>query len=182
MSHQTLRRLVYFATIADVGSIRGAAAQLGLSVPVVSEALSQLEAELDVSLATRTTPRFELTAAGLRTQAAAQKILQTAYDLTDTLSDNQPLSGTLGITLPVELAGFWLPAKIRTFGKLHPDIQFDIDVTDTVLDLHAGPIELAIRTDYIAADAQARMPADLQLVVVTRQDIAVGPDGAVRCL
>ncbi|MEM9218503.1 MAG: LysR family transcriptional regulator [Cyanobacteria bacterium P01_F01_bin.150] len=44
-SYQTLRRLAYFATIADVGSIRGAASRLGLSVPVVSTALAELEAE-----------------------------------------------------------------------------------------------------------------------------------------
>jgi DNA-binding transcriptional LysR family regulator len=179
ISHQTLRRLIYFAAIAETGSIRGAATRLGLSVPVVSEALSELEAELGVSLATRTTRRFALTEAGIRAHAAAQQILETAQGLSDLTSDQQPLIGTLGITLPVELAGFWLPNKIKAFRTEHPNVVFDIDVTDAVIDLHAGAVEVAIRTDYIAPGDRSRSTENLPLVVVASTPAAVDATGAV---
>lgn len=179
ISHQTLRRLVYFAAIAETGSIRGAALRLNLSVPVLSEALSELEAELGISLATRTTRRFALTDAGKQAHAAARRILETAQSLSDLTCHRQPLVGTLGITLPVELAGFWLPRKIRRFLVDHPGIVFDIDVTDTVIDLHAGPTELAIRTDYIAPRDRSRSAENLPLVVVASTATPVDAHGNV---
>ncbi|MDW3223463.1 MAG: LysR family transcriptional regulator [Paracoccaceae bacterium] len=179
ISHQTLRRLIYFAAIGEAGSIRGAALRLNLSVPVLSEALSELEEELGISLATRTTRRFALTEAGVQAHSAAQQILATASGLSSLTSEEQPLVGTLGITLPVELAGFWLPEKILAFQKDHPKVVFDIDVTDTVIDLHAGMIEVAIRTDYIAPGERSRSSENLPLVVVAKNAVDVDSTGAV---
>lgn len=179
ISHQTLRRLVYFAAIADAGSIRGAARRLNLSVPVLSEALSELEAELGVTLAARTTRRFELSEAGVLTQKAAQQILDTARGLTDLTSLHRPLQGVLSMTVPVELAGFWLPGKVTDFCAEHPGVRFDIDVTDSVVDLRASKIEVAIRTEYVAPDVQSRSTENLPLVVVAHAPVHVDPFGSV---
>lgn len=178
-SHQTLRRLVYFAAIAEAGSIRGAAMRLNLSVPVLSEALSDLEAELGISLASRTTRRFALTEAGVQTHAAAQQIIQTVQGLSGLTSAAQPLAGTLGVTLPVELAGFWLPEKIMAFRAKHPKLIFDINVTDTVVDLKAGAIEVAIRTEYVTLGDCSRAMQNLPLVVVAKNPVHVAADGTV---
>lgn len=179
ISHQTLRRLVYFAAIADAGSIRGAAKRLNLSVPVLSEALSELEAELGVSLATRTTRRFVLSEAGIRTQAAAQHIVDTAQGLTDLTAPNAPLSGKLGITIPVELAEFWLPQKVNSFHSLHPDVMFDIDVTDSLIDLRSSEIEIAIRTDYINPGEKSRTGINLPLILVASSSVFIDSNGCV---
>lgn len=178
-SHQTLRRLTYFAAIAEAGSIRGAAKKLNLSVPVLSEALSELEAELGVSLATRTTRRFALTVAGARAQTAAQNILETAHRLSDLTSDDQPLTGKLGITIPVELAGFWLPEKLKRFVRAHPCVVFDVDVTDAVLDIRSSPIEVAIRTEYVPPAGTCSPPDALDLVVVANSAVGVDPSEAI---
>lgn len=180
VSHQTLRRLVYFAAIAEAGSIRGAAARLNLSVPVVSEALSELEAELGVSLATRTTRQFVLTDAGSQTQIAAQKILDMAQGLTQSTSPAAVLQGTLRMTVAVELAGFWLPEKLKSFGAQFPDVTFDIDVTDSVVDLRASSIEVAIRTDYVAPGEKHDGATKVPLVVVAKRSVDVGRGGAVN--
>lgn len=179
ISHQTLRRLIYFAAIAETGSIRGAAKQLNLSVPVLSEALSELEAELGISLATRTTRRFALTEAGVQAHTAARQMMVAAQGLTDLTSDKQPLVGTLGITLPVELAGFWLPSKIMAFRADHPEVVFDIDVTDTVLELHASKTEVAIRTEFVAPGDRSHSSQNLPLVVVARDSVRVDQSGVV---
>ena len=179
ISHQTLRRLVYFAAIAEAGSIRGAAKRLNLSVPVLSEAMSELEADLGVSLATRTTRKFNLTQAGVRAASAARQILETAQNLTELSGSEKPLSGVLGITIPVELAGFWMPDKISAFRARHPDVGFDIDVTDQVVDLNVSKIEVAIRTEYVAFGAKSRALNNLPLVVVTKEPVPIGANGKV---
>jgi len=179
ISHQTLRRLVYFAAIADAGSIRGAAERLNLSVPVVSEALSDLEAELGVSLAIRTTRHFALTEAGVETQGKAQEILDTAQSLTDLTSLDKPLTGRLSLTVPVELAAFWLPSIISVFQAKHPDVTFDIDVTDGLVDLRASRIELAIRTDYVAPGAKTRSALNLPLVLVASEHVEIDAGGTI---
>jgi len=188
-TYQTLRRLVYFAAIAEAGSIRGAAQRLNLSVPVLSEALSELEAELGVSLATRSTRRFALTEAGVDAHAAARQILDTAQGLSDRTAMPRPLTGPFGLTVPVELADFWLPGKIKTFSALHPELVFDITVTDAVIDLQAGAIELAIRADYVppgapgapgraaAVGAEGRVPIPLIDSRLDRKLVATAPDG-----
>lgn len=179
ITHQTLRRLVYFAEIADAGSIRGAAARLNLSVPVVSEALSDLEAELGVSLATRTTRQFVLTEAGIQTHLAAQTILDTGRGLEQAMSPNRSLSGTLSMTVPVELSGFWLPQKLKDFSTRHPDVKFDVDVTDSLVDLRASKIEIAIRTEYVAPNEQPYPDGDLSLVVVGKKRATINKDGVI---
>lgn len=179
ISHQTLRRLIYFAEIAEAGTIRGAAARLNLSVPVMSEALSELEAELGVSLATRTTRRFELTAAGETVHRAARGIQETAQNLSNISAKNQPMTGRLSMTVPVELAGFWLHPHLSAFQTKHPDVTFDIDVTDTVMELRAGPVELAIRTAYVGPTERSRSKINLPLTVVAKSRVAVTSDGNV---
>lgn len=179
ITHQTLRKLVYFAAIADAGSIRGAAKRLNLSVPVLSETLSDLEAELGVSLASRTTRSFALSDAGVRTQIAARQILDIAQQLTELTSPSRGLQGRLGMTLPVELAEFWLPHRITTFQKQHPGLEFDIDVTDQLVDLRASEIELAIRTDYVNPGEKTGTDQSLDLVVVSTNPAVIGRSGKV---
>ncbi|MEY1554360.1 LysR family transcriptional regulator [Yoonia sp. R2331] len=172
--------MVYFAAIAEAGSIRGAAARLNLSVPVLSEALSDLEAELGVTLATRTTRSFKLTHVGQRTQRAAQDILDRAKGLSDLTATDRPLQGRLSLTVPVEIAGFWLPRMLSGFRAKHPEVVFDIDVTDSVVDLRASKIEVAIRTEYVAPAQESQSRVNLPLVVVSGGSAVVDPNGVVN--
>ncbi|WP_422037707.1 LysR family transcriptional regulator [Roseibium sp.] len=148
-SAQTLRRMTYFAAIAEAGSIRGAAEQLGLSVPVVSEALSDLEEELGVTLAVRTTRKLELTQTGSGFYAAVTGMLSAAREAIDTVAQDRPVSGKIAITLPVELAAHWLPERIASFQRQHRAVEFRIEANDEVSELKGSAFDMAVRAAYV---------------------------------
>ena len=168
LSHQTLRRIVYFEAIAAAGSIRGAADQLGLSTPVLSEALSDLEQDLGVSLATRSTRKFTLTEAGTHVHRVSQQIVELVRDLPRLGVGETPLTGTLNITLPVELSVIWLPQKLRKFREIAPKVEVSVSATDELETLNTTPIELALRTVYMPSKSHSDGAMSLDLTIVAR--------------
>ncbi len=147
---QSLRRLTCFAAIADAGSIKGGANRLGLSVPVVSTALSELEEELSVMLAVRTTRKLELTTAGEEVYENAKKMLASADSALGVINSQRVTNGELRITLPVELALHWLPSYLVKFHQAFPGIKLSVDAEDTVVPLHSSEYDIAIQANYQA--------------------------------
>ncbi|MEM6666970.1 MAG: LysR family transcriptional regulator [Pseudomonadota bacterium] len=165
-SHQFLRRLAYFAAIAEAGSVRGGAARLGLSIAVMSSALTELEAELGVTLANRSTRTFRLTRAGEEVCAIAAEVLATASRAFRFQSEGAAPSGRVKVSLPVELATHWLPARLASFYAAHPDITCDVEADDQVLDLSKTDIDLGIRALFRAPTLEDSEHGDLALVFV----------------
>lgn len=145
---QTLRRLTYFAAIADAGSIREAARRLGLSVASVSEALATLEDELGKTLATRNTRHLLITEEGRRVEKIALKILDAGESLFEDTNDPVSTEGHVFLTAPVEIAQTWLPEKLELFGKLCPQVEVSISASDLVINLAQSKYDLAIRANF----------------------------------
>ena len=80
----SLDRLGIFIAIVDAGSLTAAAAVLGQSKAVVSFNLKQLEAELGVSLLTRSTRSLALTDVGRRFYEDCQGVLSEAQSAIET--------------------------------------------------------------------------------------------------
>lgn len=180
VSHQTLRRLAYFEAIAQAGSIRGAAQRLGLSVPVLSSALSELEAELNVTLAVRSTRSMELTSAGKKVYRDASRMIEAAQGAIAHSGDEKQMTGTVGVTLPAELALHWLPQYVSAFYSLCPDVELSIDANDSVVDLGTSAYDIAIRASYRPArpeihDQDTDLFAWLDLVMVARETPIICP-------
>ncbi|MEI7058758.1 LysR substrate-binding domain-containing protein [Nocardioides sp. CCNWLW239] len=75
-----LRHLRYFAAVAETCHFGQAAAQLHIAQPALSQAIRQLESELDVTLFTRTTRQVTLTPAGEFLRAEATRVLAAVDD------------------------------------------------------------------------------------------------------
>jgi DNA-binding transcriptional LysR family regulator len=81
MSQQLLNKLKLigvFCHVVESGSMREAAVKLGISSPAVSQFISQLEADLGVTLLYRSTRRLGVSEAGERYYQWGKKMLQAA--------------------------------------------------------------------------------------------------------
>ncbi|MEM7462335.1 MAG: LysR family transcriptional regulator, partial [Pseudomonadota bacterium] len=141
-------RLAYFEAIAEAGSIRGAAQRLGLSVPVLSSALSDLEAELGLTLAIRSTRNLQLTSAGQEVYSKASNMLESAQGAIELSESDRLLTGSVGVTMAAELALHWLPKRLSRFQSQHPSVSLSIDANDRVVDLRSSHYDMAVRTEY----------------------------------
>ncbi len=162
-----LRLLAYFVQIVRAGSIRGAAAQLSLSPAVLSEALANLEELVGVTLLQRTTRSMALTDTGsavFEQAAAAVAAADQAMILGDR-GDVRP-TGTVRITLPVELSISWFPGLLRSFEAGHSDLRVEVNADDEMISLQASVFDIAIRTEFDSTgeagdDACLRAPLEL---------------------
>lgn len=85
-----LRRLRYFAAVAEELSFSRAADRLDLSQQALSSQIRCLEDQVGRSLFFRTTRRVELTAAGRALLPKAQLVLLAALEALDTVRATEP--------------------------------------------------------------------------------------------
>lgn len=133
MAINELRSITTFIKAAELGSLRKAALELGISPQAASKALAQLELHLDARLFHRTTRVMSLTDAGQRlledvqpSLLAMQRALQNARTAKD------EFAGTLRIAGPRTTFQPILWRLVEEFCDLHPGIQPDILLEDRV--------------------------------------------------
>jgi DNA-binding transcriptional LysR family regulator len=146
--------LATFAKVVEQGSFARAADRLSVSTSAVSRQVAELEAHLDVRLLNRTTRRLSLTEAG---QAFYERCVQLLADLEETESSVRSTAvepkGTLRVTCGVTFGERYLAPAIAEFADLHPQVSFDIDLSDRVVDLVEEGFDLAIRIGPVGNQA-----------------------------
>jgi DNA-binding transcriptional LysR family regulator len=135
-----------FVEVARTKSFRGAAEALDMPNSTVSRHISELEKAIGLQLLHRSTRKVELTAAGEVYFKRCQSIVEEARIAHESLLDvvERP-SGTLRISMPVDLATGHLAPILSDFAKSYPLISFEFDVTPRRVDLQSDPFDLAIR-------------------------------------
>ncbi len=142
----SLDRLGIFIAIVDAGSLTAAAAVLGQSKAVVSFNLKQLEAELGVSLLTRSTRSLALTDVGRRFYEDCQRVLSEAHGAIETARQgHQGLRGTLRLTTTVEYGNRTVIPALIAFTAAHPQLEIQHASSSSHEDLIAGRYDVAIR-------------------------------------
>lgn len=146
-----LKRLAVFVAVAEGGGFTAAAARLGTTKAMVSAQVRQLEAELGVTLFTRTTRRVTLTEAGQQLQGECTPLLRELEAALDRVGDNGvgELRGTLRLTAAHDVLSGALSARLARFAALHPALHLDLVATDQVLDLVGEGIDVAIRGGWL---------------------------------
>ena len=135
-----------FVATAQTGSFTSAAKQLGISNRLTSKYVGALEDHLGVRLFQRTTRKVGLTAAGADLMARAPALMdELDHMLAEVTEDARGFTGTIRISAPLTFGEVYVNGMLGRFAALHPDLSFDLRLTDSYSDLATDGIDLAIR-------------------------------------
>jgi DNA-binding transcriptional LysR family regulator len=133
MAINELRSITTFIKAAELGSLRKAALELGISPQAASKALAQLEVHLDARLFHRTTRVMSLTDAGQRLLEDVQPaVLGMQRALQNARIARDDFAGPLRIAGPRTTFQPLLWRLVEEFCDLHPRIQPDVLLEDRV--------------------------------------------------
>lgn len=134
-----------FVTVSETGGFTPAARQLGVAKSRVSARVRQLEAELQVTLLTRSTRVVRLTADGETFLPRAQRLLADAEELTALFTAGRVLKGQLRVDLPVQVALSEVLPKLPQFLAAHPHLDVLLSTTDRRVDLVREGFDCVLR-------------------------------------
>jgi DNA-binding transcriptional LysR family regulator len=148
----TLRQLEYFVTVADEGTMAGAAGRHHISQSAVSLAVNELERALGVQLFMRRKARgIELTVAAREVLPEVRRLLEHAAEVQSTArSVGLTVSGDLVLGCYPTLTPFLLPEILRRFPAQHPSVTvrlFEGSVAEMLGRLLDGTCEMALMYD-----------------------------------
>ena len=139
-----------FVAVVEAGSFTAAADRLGLAKSAVSRRVSALEERLGAQLLRRTTRRLSLTDSGSGLYERGLRILADLDEAeTAVAEEHGELRGFLRIALPLSFGIRHMGEPIAEFSRLHPQIEFKLDLNDRRVDLIEEGADLAIRIGHL---------------------------------
>ncbi|PDS78893.1 LysR family transcriptional regulator [Rhizobium sp. L43] len=169
-----LNRLAYFVAVVDAGSFTRAAEYLGITKAVVSQQVARLEQEVGITLLMRTTRRLQPTEAGRMFHARCVSILREAEDALGELAQarTEP-KGLLRITAPYDYGTSVVVPLVTAFANRYPHCKVELNLSDSVVDLVADNMDLAIRVGWLAdSSMQARRIGSFRQLLVGASSLA----------
>lgn len=141
-----LRQMAIFCHVIESGSMRAAGDKLGLTPSAISQHLTQLESELEVTLIYRSTRKLSLSEAGQRYYQHVKKMLMSASDADDAINEvKHSLEGDLRISAPVGLAARPLAKALQRLLEGNAGLSITVLAHDRSIDLVAEQIDIALR-------------------------------------
>lgn len=171
---EVLPALVVFVQVIESGNFSAAGRELSLTPSSVSRTIARLEARLNVVLFTRSTRALNLTEAGQGIyQQAVSVIAATKKLFSEASSYSDVPKGLLRVTAPNTLGRLLLGAFLPVFLTRYPDINVELDLTDSLINLTGDNYDLALRvTDRPPEDRVARALMPVEYLLVCAQQYA----------
>ena len=177
-----------FVQVVDTGSFVGAAEPLDMSKAAVSRYVADLEARLGVRLLHRTTRRLSLTEDGevfyLRCKELLGGLDAAEAEVTARSGD---AVGQLRVNAPVSFGILYLAPVWAAFKARHPQVSFDVTLSDRVVDIVDEGFDLAIRITQLQNSslisrrlASTRMVLCASPTYLARQGTPVHPSELVQ--
>ena len=143
----------FVVAVAETGSLSGAARQLKVSQPTVGRKISELEQQLNVRLFDKLFNGYSLTSAG-------QSILELCLDMQSNAlgierlvaGQDQDLSGRIRLSTTEGLGTYWLIPKLYEWRADHPNIEIDMVIGTSMLDLIRREADIALRLGNPGSD------------------------------
>jgi DNA-binding transcriptional LysR family regulator len=143
-----------FLEVAQCGSFRSAACNLGQSMNALRRRIGELEAQLGVTLFTRHVDGLRVTCEGEQILTAAQRMEGAYFDLVHARQRAVPsLAGEIRLAVTEGLGTFWLAPRLAEFQRAYPMLTVDLHCGMRSVDLLRLEAELAVQlTKPTAAD------------------------------
>lgn len=161
-----------FVTVVDCGSQTAAADNLGISRPVISRLLAELEDWTGARLMHRTTRRLTLTAAGGDVLPLCRRMLDLAEDMRAVVAtpEDEP-KGLLRVTASTSFGQAQLMHAVTEFVGRYTQVNVDMVLLDRTVNLIDERIDLAIRiTNELDPNLIARRLTTCRSVVCASPD------------
>ena len=118
------KQLQYFVALADAGHFGRAAHASFVSQSAFSNAIKELENNLQTQLVDRTKRQVTITAAGQEIATQARLVLRDIEQLVDMAAEGrQPLTGDLRLGVIPTIAPFLLPRVLPKLRQQHPQLR-----------------------------------------------------------
>jgi DNA-binding transcriptional LysR family regulator len=170
MERQNLSDLVAFLAVAEERSFTKAAAKLGTSQSSISHTVRRLEARLGVRLLSRSTRSVSPTPAGEELVATLKPALQDIDAKIGALGElRQKPAGLVRITASRHAAQTVLLPALSGFLTKYPDIQVELDLDATLVDIVVNRFDAGVRLGERLANDMIAVPIgqpQLRLAVV----------------
>lgn len=155
-----------FVLIAQLGNFTKAADVLNVSRSHVSRQISQLEAQMGVTLLIRTTRTLKLTEAGKGLYLKCEQAMQGIDEaLLSAVEDVESIQGNIRINSVGGYLGEEIVAKLASdFMLQHPEVTIDLDFSSHRVDLIEEDFDIALRMGKLEdAGFIARKLLDIQM-------------------
>jgi len=162
----SLAALNIFVRAADACSFTEAGRQLGLSSSAVGKCITRLEQRLSVRLFHRNTRCINLTHEGNAFLDSCRRIFSELRSLEDELARTKGApKGRLRVSMP--LSGMLMVPALGDFICAYPDVDLDLDFTDSVADVVDGGYDVVLRTGEVNdSRLKTRQVGTYQFVIV----------------
>lgn len=136
----------FFVLVARHGSLAAAARAIDLTPPAASKRLAVMESRLGVRLLNRTTRSVSLTSEGETYLQHATRILAEIKEMEDLVSQGRAVPrGLLRVNATLGFGRTTIAPLVSAFALRYPEVELQMEVTDSPIDLVESGFDLAIR-------------------------------------
>lgn len=141
-----LDAMAIFVAVVQEGGFSAAARRLGVSAPVVTRAVSELEAAMNVRLLVRTTRVVKVTEVGERYAQDCRRLLGDLHDIEQAASGSHgAVKGRLVISAPVMYGRLQLNDVVLDYLRRYPDTEVECRLLDRNVNLLNDDVDVAVR-------------------------------------
>lgn len=163
-----LNAMTIFVAVVDAGGLSAAARRLGVSAPVVTRAVSDLEAAMKVRLLVRTTRLVKVTEAGERYAQDCRRLLAELQEIEQAASGSHlAVQGRLVISASVMYGRLRINDVVLEYLRRYPQTEVECRYVDRNVNLLNEGVDVAIRIGALPDSSLHATPlATVRRVVV----------------
>jgi DNA-binding transcriptional LysR family regulator len=141
-----LYAMTIFLAVVDEGGFAPAARKLNISPPVVTRAISELEAAIGARLLVRSTRVVRVTDAGLRYASDCRRVLADIADIEQAANGTHAAPrGRLVITASVLFGKMYVTPIVTDYLRRYPETDIECRFLDRVVNMMDEGVDTAIR-------------------------------------